>query len=71
MTCIICGSSMSCFSSSYGGRPKDYCSLDCRNISKHLRLFESSLDKIELTDKAKKALKARLFRICNQDLRTV
>ncbi len=64
--CFFCGN---CFVQGSGCRPSTYCSASCRNSSKHLRLFQSSIESIDFTAEALKALKGQLFDIVNKDLR--
>ena len=62
MKCIICGKEFNPFTN---GKPKMYCSENCRNFNKFYNALQKTLDKMEATDKNKKLLKGELFRMAN------
>lgn len=63
MFCRICGSSIE---SKKGGRVKEYCSDNCKDVYKYYSAFERALSKVDFKDMDYvRPIKGDLFRIVN------
>lgn len=60
--CPICGISFNCYTR---GKPKIYCSDNCRNVFKYFNALESSLNKVSFVGKSSNMFKGDLFRLAN------
>lgn len=58
--CEFCGKE---FDSSGLGRPRLYCSGDCRNAAKYLSVFVNTINRIDFSSAAGKMLRGELFAI--------
>ena len=47
------------------GRPKQYCSSNCREFNKFFNAMSKRLDNMILTDTAKRLLKGQFFKLAN------
>jgi len=61
--CPICGNNFSCHTR---GKPKTYCSDDCRNIFKYINALERLVLKVNFNGKSSNHLKADLFQLANK-----
>jgi len=62
MNCPICGNN---FNPHTAGKPKTYCSDECRNYFKYKNALEKILLSLHPTQEAKKVIKGDMFRLCN------
>ena len=62
MNCSVCGKNFVPFTA---GRPKIYCSNNCRNYYKYKNALEKSLIALRPTKEAKKIIKGDMFRLSN------
>jgi len=60
--CPICGKEFIPFTS---GKPKTYCSDNCRNYQKYKNALEKTLLALVLTKESKKLIKGDMFRLSN------
>jgi len=60
--CPICGNEFNPFTA---GKPKTYCSDNCRNYQKYKNALEKSLIALRPTKEAKKIIKGDMFRLSN------
>jgi len=71
MKCFVCGSPIkqeykeTRFGYVHYGRPKTYCSNDCRDYLKYFNAFQKSLFKISLDDEHNRKIRGDLFRLAN------
>ena len=71
MFCFVCGKpikqeyKLTRFGYVHIGRPKNYCSDDCRNYLKYFNAMQKSLEKIDLDDKHKRKIRGDMFRVAN------
>jgi len=71
MTCLLCGKSVpqiyttTRFGNFVSGRPRLYCSDECRNFQKYFIAFQKYLDQIHLDDIHKRKIRGELFRVAN------
>lgn len=69
MTCFVCGLPIVQVGKGahYAiiGRPKTYCSDNCRDYLKYFNAFQKSLSKIVLDDEHKRKIRGELFRVSN------
>lgn len=61
--CLICGNT---FPNKSKFRPKEYCSDNCKDLSKFLHAFERNLYKVDFKEDYSNKLKSQLFFIANQ-----
>ena len=62
MKCPICGNDFIPYTA---GKPKTYCSDNCRNYNKYKNALEKSLLVLRPTKEAKKIIKGDMFRLAN------
>jgi hypothetical protein len=62
MNCPICGNTFNPYTA---GKPKTYCSDDCRNYFKYKNALEKILLTLKPTREAKKVIKGDMFRLSN------
>jgi len=64
--CITCGRDIIQNNNSKGGRPKDYCGKDCREIENHYQYVEKLLRKKKMMKHKRVQWKGRLMNIGNE-----
>ena len=72
MNCIVCNNPIeqnynnpSLYRYELNGRPKQYCSSNCREFNKFINTMSKRLDNMTPTDTAKRLLKGQLFKLAN------
>ena len=71
MNCIVCGSPIkqnyndTRFGYALNGRPKQYCSQNCREFNKFFTAMSKRLDNMTPTNEAKRLLKGQFFKLSN------
>ena len=63
--CECCGNEFTLPEQAKGGRPKIYCSPECRNLVKYINAFENLTEKINFTERSSKIFRGDLFAIAN------
>lgn len=62
MTCPICGNPFNHFTA---GKPKTYCSDNCRNFNKYKNALEKILIEMKPTVECRKLIRGDMFRLSN------
>ena len=72
MNCIVCNNPIeqnynnsSLYKYELNGRPKQYCSSNCREFNKFFNAMSKRLDNMIPTDIAKRLLKGQFFKLAN------
>lgn len=64
-TCITCGNEIEQVQGKKGGRPKDYCTRECREIENFWIVFEKKISEKDLTKEKKMQWRSRLMQVGN------
>jgi len=66
MTCECCGNPITTSKGNKGGRPRQYCSTACKDLTKYKTAMLKCLDKVEFTEEYSKIFRGDLFALANE-----